>query len=996
MAATFQLRLLGPIQVTREGKAVHGFESRKAIALLGYLAARGQPVSRTQLADLLWSDKTESQGRANLSRVLHNLSTLLPGSFQSDHHAIEFNLAPHHWLDLRAFEDLATTGTADALTSAAHLYRDDFMAGIYLDDCPDFEIWLVAQREHWRRRAVEVLAGLVNHHGGHGDYEAARQFALRWIALEPWREEAHAQVMTLLARTGQRSAALSQYETAKQVLAQELGIEPSGELATLYERIKAGELQPKIEQPTSLAQPFTPADNLPVQLTSFIGRDGEIADILEHLQNPACRLLTIVGAPGAGKTRLAVEAGAKLLGVFANGVYFVPLASVGDPRFLVPAIIQALEFSPAGSSEPRLQLLNYLREKHLLLVLDSFEHLLEGADLVTEILQKAPAVKILITSQERLNLRAEWLLYVEGLKFPRMNGTEPITGYAAVKLLLDRAHSVETHFNLSSEVQPAVIRICQLVEGLPLGLELAAAWVGKFSCAYIAQEIERNLDFLGTSLRDVPARHRSLRAALDWSYNLLREPERVLLRRLSVFGGGLSLDAALRICDLGDLHQDTSKDSRTEMLRMLNLLIDKSLLRTDATREPDPRFMLLEPIREFAQQRLAESGEEEIIRERHAEYFLELVESAEARFRTAERDAWLARLEVEYDNLRAALQWSLAETARLQIAERLTATLVWYWYFRSQLDEGRAWVERVLAGTEVSLPTRARVRLLYGAGMGAWLQSNYALARTYLAESLRFARALDDKASTAYALTFLGLVAMNQGDPAEARLRHEESGALFSEIGDRWGFALSLTNLELVASLQGDAAAGRAAIEQAVRIFGELRDRWGESLALNNLGLFAYRQGDLTAARARLEQALAIRREVGDKWLIAQSLNYLGNVALAQRDDLEAYASLKESMLLNRELGNKHGISELLSGFAARAAARGEPQRAARLFGAAEALREAIGSPVPLPDRAEYDRVVAAARSQLDAAAWAREWQEGQKLVLEEAIKLALEKPPPP
>ncbi|MCZ7570278.1 MAG: NB-ARC domain-containing protein [Ardenticatenaceae bacterium] len=408
MEAIFHLRLFGAVQVEREGKPVRGFKSRKALAVLSYLALQARPVSRSHLADLFWGEKTEARGRANLSWVLHRLATLLPGCLQVDRHSVQFRPGPRFWLDTVAFVDLVAQGEPAALAAAAELYRGEFLAGLELEGCPEFETWLVVQRESWHQRATRVLQELIAYHTGRGEYRAGLRWAMRLLALDPWREEAHRQVMWLLARTGQRGAALAQYESCRRVLAEEFGAEPSQETQALYERILVAPVR---------------RHNLPLQPTSFVGREAELEALARRLADPGCRLVTIVGPGGIGKTRLAIQAAAQHFDAFLHGVTFVPLTPVSSPEHVIPAVAAALGCSFYGREEPKVQLLKYLGAKELLLVLDNFEHLREGTDLIVDLLEGAPEVKLLVTSRERLNLRAEWLFAIEGLAYPTSSRT---------------------------------------------------------------------------------------------------------------------------------------------------------------------------------------------------------------------------------------------------------------------------------------------------------------------------------------------------------------------------------------------------------------------------------------------------------------------------------------------------------------------------------------------------------------------------------------------
>lgn len=995
MADLFHLRLLGPIELDHNGKEVRGFESRKAVALLGYIALRGQALSRSHLADLFWCDKTESQGRNNLSRVLHNLNSMLPGLFRTDHYTVELPRNPKLEIDTTAFEEALARATPEALLAAVDLYRDELMAGLFLDDCSDFEIWLVAERERWRQRVQDALQALATRHLTQGQLESALSVTTRLLGLDPTREDLHRQAMLFLARSGQTNRALSQYETCRRVLADELGAAPSPETTALYEQLRQGGIAADEVRPAPAPAPGptrSSAHNLPAQLTSFVGREREVQELVARLRNPSCRLLTVVGPAGVGKTRLSVEAVRRIAGDFPGGVCFASLASLTSSQFLLTALMDASGFSPEGPGEPKAQFLDYMREKRMLLFLDTFEHLMEGIPLVLEILQAAPALKILITSSERLNVQGEWLIYVPGLAFPSLQEKE-ISASPAVKLFVDRAISVNPSFRLNADTQSDVVRICQLVEGIPLGLELAAAWVGKFPCHYIAGEIERNLDFLTTTLRDLPVRHRSLRAALDWSYNLLSPLERRLLRRLAIFGGSFSLAAVPAVCTRPEEGPEGLPRDRPALLNLLGGILDKGLLRSRPGPDGEPRFSHLGPVRGYLQATLDESGERPWLEERQARMCLALVEEAAPQLTSPARVLWLPRLEAEYDNIRAAFAWTLRDPTRGEMALRFAGALIWYWYLRNYLFEGRQWVEQALAAGSHLAPTPALARVLFGAGAGAWLHGDYATARGLLDQSMQLSRRFGSKRDLAYALTIMGGLLSNLGEFAEARTRMEESAALFRELSDKWGLALSLANLDAVARHQGDHVAAQKAGEEAVALFRELQDLWGIAFVLSNRGLHAYLRGDFLKARGLHSEALAVRRGFGDNWLIAQSHYNLGNIARSLGDFDLAFRELRTSLELNRELGTRHHLAECLEAFGALAAVQEDAARAARLLGAADALRETMGAPLPVYARAEYDRHMAQVRARLDRAAWNTAWNEGRAMSLERAADYALEPP---
>ncbi|NJN93820.1 MAG: hypothetical protein HC875_06880 [Anaerolineales bacterium] len=502
MSSLFRLQLLGPVSLYRDGEPIHGFKSRKVLALLGYLAAEGRPISRSYLAELFWPDQPESRSRNNLSQALHNLLNLWPGCCEANHHAIRFCSTASTSLDLKGFNDWVGKGEVSTLAMAAELYRGDFMAGMYLDNCPEFEQWLRLEQENWRQRVTQVLRDLIAHYTQPNETEQALQFISRLLEIDPGDEDAHRQKIVWLAQSGQRSASLAQFEACRLYLTEELGVEPASETVQLYERIRSGELRHEAQISTAngnlSSAVSTPAsffyNNLPAQSTSFIGREEELTLIEQYLGKPACRLLTIIGLGGIGKTRLALQSAAAANG-FRQGVCFVGLTSISSPDFLISTIASALKFPLYGRGDPKTQLIDYLSDKEMLLVLDNFEHLISGAGLLVEILQRAPHLKMLVTSRERLSLQEEWILDLQGLTFPEGDDMVLLENYSAVQLFLQRAQQVQADFWLRYLDKPAVVRICRLVEGMPLGIELAAAWIRTFSCREIVVEIEKTTIF---------------------------------------------------------------------------------------------------------------------------------------------------------------------------------------------------------------------------------------------------------------------------------------------------------------------------------------------------------------------------------------------------------------------------------------------------------------------------------------------------------------------
>ena len=729
----------------------------------------------------------------------------------------------------------------------------------------------------------------------------------------------------------------------------------------------------------------THPNNLPQQLTSFIGREKELVEIRSLLGKT--RLLTLTGSGGSGKTRLSLQLGADSLEQFPDGAWLVELAPLADPG-LAPQTVASELGVKEEPGKPILQTLTeHLKTRRLLLLLDNCEHMVAACAKVADtLMRQCPGVKILATSREALGIAGEQTYAVPALTLPnRKQAHTPasLSQYESVQLFSARALLVRADFRITNQNASAVASLCFQLDGIPLAIELAAARLRSLSVDEINGKLDQRFRLLTGGSRTALPRQQTLRSLIDWSYDLLNDSERLLLQRLSAFAGGWTLAAAEQVC-AGEGVEDW------EVLDLSTSLSDKSLVVAEQKNERS-RYRLLETVRQYAQERLVERGGSEALRERHRDYFLALAEEAEPKLISAERSEWMKVLDEEHENLQAGLDWSVVE-AGSSAGLRLCGALTRFWQMRGFLAEGREWCARVLkkpAGVERA-PERAKA--LNAAGLLAFAHSDYPEARSRFEESLAIRRQLDDRRGTAATLNNLGNVALEQGDFATARVLYEESREIARDLGDRLSMVVALNSLGRVTYEQGEHSAARRLYEESLVIVRELGDRSLLGILLTNLGIVVSEQGDYDSATALQAEALAIHREAGNRIGVAITLSNIADRVAKQGDFRAAAALHKEGLMIQRELGDRRGIAYSMVGLAAGAAAFGNPLRAARMWGAAEQMREDVGSPLEPKDRPRYDRRLANARVAVgDGAAFDRAWQEGRALTLERAIELALE-----
>jgi predicted ATPase/transcriptional regulator with XRE-family HTH domain/Tfp pilus assembly protein PilF len=732
------------------------------------------------------------------------------------------------------------------------------------------------------------------------------------------------------------------------MLAQALGLTDEDRATLFAAATSTSRPRPRTASDDAYATPILTAP-LPTPPTALLGRGGELAFAGELLHGEGVRMLTLTGPAGVGKTRLALAVAAAYRGGFVHGVAFVPLASLGEPSLLADTIARAVGAHERADQRSDQTLAAHLRDKHLLLVLDNFEHLIPAAPLLADLVATCPHLTLLVTSRTVLRLRCEHALPVPPLTLPDAATTpEPgtLAESPAVALFVERARAIRPDFALTPAVADDVAAICRRLDGLPLAIELAAARIRLLPPRGLLARLEQRLPLLVGGARDLPDRQRTMRDALAWSYDLLSPAEQVLFRRLGVFVGGATLDAVETVCRVGG-------ELEADALEWLATLVDHNLLLPEAVTATEPRVAMLETMREYALELLAANGELDSLRHRHASYFQTLAEQSEIELQGPDQQAWLPRMELDHDNVRAAVRWAL-ERGEFELGLRLVSGIRYFWHVCGHLTEGRMWTEEMLSrASSEAVSTVVRAKALNSAAWLAYAQTDDDRAALLAQQALALSRGARDNRGRAIAQITLALVAMNRGDYRSATLAQEEALSLFRELDDAWGIAACLNNLGLLASQQGDFARAAVLLEESLGLARARDDKRDVALSLVNLGSIRYAQGDLTRAQAFWADCLALYHELGG----------------TLRDEI-AFESLE-------------GLAEIV-------AARGQASQATPLLAAAETLRATFGVPRPPAVRAAYDGAVAATRQTLTSEAFDTVWQEGALLSLDQAIATAL------
>ena len=994
--------LLGGFRLILDGEPVKRLDQARLQFLLAYLLLhRDAPISRQQLAFTFWPDTGDDQARSNLRTLLHRLRDALPDSgcyLHFDRHTVLWHPDAALSLDVVDFEaalDRAQQAqrAADrdierrALQEAAEIYTGDLLPACYDD-------WIGPFRERLSLAALRVVERLTLLQEEVGDYRAAIASAQRLLHADPLREVTYRYLMRLHALSGDRTGVVRAFNTCTSVLRRELGASPDVETRAAYATALKQTVASASSRPLNPPIPSSIGGNLPPELSHFVGRDDALAYVRQLIA--AHRLVTLTGSGGVGKTRLALRIAADLRPEFPDGAWWVDLGPVADEALVTPTVASAIGVREGTGHSTTQDLARQLGDKRLLLVLDNCEHLAGCVGrLAPDLLHTAPHLRILVTSQQSLGIAGELAWRVPSLSTPVMlapigqsakrveNSADALSKYESVRLFVERAQASLPSFALTVGNFAAIAQICRRLNGIPLAIELAATRIRTMTPDQIAARLDDAFSLLARQTPAGPTRQQTLWAALEWSHDLLGLQERVCFRRLAVFAGSFTLEAAEAICSGDGIKPE-------QMVALLAGLEDKSLVESEPL-YGQMRFRMHEIPRQYSQAKLLKAGETERLRARHLDHYAHWIMDAASRLTEVQSAEWLDTLEAEHDNLRSALAYSQANRAAAEIGLQIVGGLARFWATRGYFKEGRHWARTLLSASDPARPTCGRLQALRTAGNLAYYQADYAEARTFYEQALATAHILGDKLAVTTIVRGLGTVAHEQADCERALTCYRESLALCQEIGDRQGEATARANLGLATWQHGDSVAGRDHLEASLALRRELGDEIGIAYVLHLLADIAWSTGQQAEAQSLNEESLRMRRRLGDRWGIAYSLDSLAVIAIRQRDGARARALFAESLMLFDELGSQYGLSDTLDHLAGLLADEGSLASAAQLMAAAAALRETIGAALPPNVRTEHERQIAQIRDHLGDERFRTAWTLGRALTIERAVRYALE-----
>jgi len=995
------IRLLGSFRLDYQGQALNTINTDRLQSLLAYLVLhRDAPVPRQHLAFLFWPDSSEAQARTNLRNLLHKLRAALPQAdryLAIDQQTMQWQTSAPFRLDVDEFVSLAGhSASIQDLKAALQMYGGDFMRDCYDD-------WVQGVRESLRQTYLATLETLLGLLAETKRFQEALQYGQILLRHEPTREETYRDLMRLHAQSGDRASVSRIYRTCVTVLERELGVEPSPATVQAYETFSAQATNWTFSpEPLDQAAREPLHHNLPVSLTSFIGRAQELEQVKALLTKQ--RLVTLSGPGGIGKTRLALAAARPMLSNYRDGIFLVDLASIAQPGMVTSAIADTLRATDQIRAAGLDGLINLLRDQHLLLVLDNCEHLTEEVGGISlALLQTCPELSVLATSREVLNVYGETVWQVPALPTPTaieqidlQDSTAETQGLQAnesVELFIERAVSTLPTFQPAPATLPAIGEICRQLEGMPLAIELAAARVKTLTVHQIVQRLDNMLEFLKASPLTALPRHRTMAAVIDWSYDMLTVPERELFARLSVFSGDFSLQAAEQICQ-GEQFRDG------QVLELLASLVDKSLVETLPT-FPEARFRLHEIARQYARQKLDVQEQLFHWQNRHLHYFVRLAEGAEPKLRGAEQLEWLNRLDLEQENLRAALRLALeghtnSNHPQAELAARLVGALWLFWFIRGHFSEGRHWAARALAALEAQDSTRAILgKVLYVAASFCYFQGDLSQANILSERSLDLCRVNTDVFGQVICCHHQGLVAAIRGESAQASQYFNQGLALATGLEDMWLMGVMRSDLGSLALISDDLDQASEQYRQALEIARQCGDKLTILYALTNMADIALQQGDLGQAAMLSEECLSVSRLIGERRGISFALHLLGRIAMQQKQFQLASEVFRESLQFIWSTRDRATVIEYLIDLADYEVQQERFEIAARLLAACEAALTGFPAGYRLPNQALFEKLAQNIQALLDSGIFTAAWTLGRLMSLEQAVGFALVHRPP-